>query len=77
MSNYHALLTQLETVVKGDNVTTAQVEKLITELKVSNPFLFVCISFKIWSNTIDITHETLNKNSELLIALSNNLYKAS
>jgi len=50
------LLNQLDTIVKADNVTASQVEKIITELK-------------IWSNTIDLTQESLNKNSELLIAL--------
>jgi len=34
MSSYHELLKQLDTIVKGDNFTTAHVEKLITELKV-------------------------------------------
>jgi len=34
MSHYHVLLNQLDTIVKADNVTASQVEKIITELKV-------------------------------------------
>jgi len=56
MSNHSALLSQLETLVQGDKVNEAQAGKIITELK-------------LWSNSVDITQESTNRNSDLLVAL--------
>jgi 26S proteasome regulatory subunit N12 len=56
MATLPALLSQLETLAQAETVNESQASKIITELK-------------IWSNSIDVTQESLNKNSELLGAL--------
>jgi len=70
MATLPALLNQLETLAQAETVNESQASKIITELKVVVCF-DPCLKLKkIWSNSIDVTQESLNKNSELLGALS-------